>query len=171
MSERAVVGKVPVAFLHRFDDAENVDTFDQRIGRCYELALRAQLNFVIHKWVTTLVHGGIGPAHNPHAWLEWRDASGKRYAWDGPGDRVMYGRDYQVSHMTEEWSRYNPREASKLFIAADTNGPWGERDLLRAIDRVERMVISGINIKGGKDRLVDLREDLERERKRNGRTK
>lgn len=145
------------AFESRYCDAEDVDTFESRIGRCYELALRAQLVMAVLGWNTTLVHGTIGPASNPHAWLEWRDERGRRLAWDGVFDGVMPGTIYRDEYFARVWTRYSPRAASLAFVAADNNGPWG-KDVQKSIAAIEGMVAAGINSEGGLARIDEIIE-------------
>lgn len=149
--------QVPVAFNSRYRDAENVDTFNSRIGRCYELALRAQLVMAELGWETTLVHGTIGPASNPHAWLEWRDKHGRRLVWDGVFDGILPGTTYRDEYFASIWTRYSPRAASRALIAADNNGPWG-RDVQRSLAVIEDMVSAGINPEGGLERIAEILE-------------
>lgn len=154
------VVKVPVAYEHRFDDAKTVETFNTRIGRCYELALRAQLNMSIYGWDTTLVHGTIGPWNNPHAWLEWRDNAGKRWSWDSIEDGIMPSAQYKVDMYAVIWTRYAPKQACNMFIKLDSNGPWGKRNIERAIVAIEGMMASGHDTIAGQERLLELKDEL-----------
>lgn len=148
---------VPAVFTRRYQGAESADTFEGRVTRCYELALRAQMTFANHGWTTTLVHGVIGPRRNPHAWVEWRDTNGKRWMWDPVLDGVMPGTHFRDHYMATEWSRYTPREASRL--SEGSNGPWGVRDAKRAIACIEDMMRHGSSIFDGMTRITQIRAD------------
>ena len=148
---------VPMAFVYRYQGASSADTFADRISRCYELALRAQLTFAQHGWRTTLVHGTIGPAHNPHAWVEWRDDEGQRYAWDPILDGIVPGRTYISDYYAVTWDRYGPRESARF--AERSNGPWGVRNCKRAIDRIQRMIADGSDPEAGRSRIKQIIDD------------
>ena len=148
---------VPAVFLHRYEGARDADTFEGRVGRCYELALRAHLTWAARGWVTMLVHGTIGPKKNPHAWVEWRDSAGKRWAWDPVLDGVMPGTRYRDDYHAWPWTRYNAPQAAILSVYG--NGPWGQRDVERAINAIETMMANGSDKKEGKARIADLRTE------------
>ena len=149
--------QVPQAFVYRYTGAESADTFADRISRCYELALRAQLTFANHGWRTALVHGSIGPQHNPHAWVEWRSDSGERYVWDPILDGIVLGRTYISDYYAITWNRYGPKESTHL--SEHSNGPWGARDCRRAITRIRAMIKAGGDPVAGEKRIQEIMDD------------
>lgn len=126
---------LPLPYISRFSGKENTDTQADRLGRCYELAGHAQLNFALLAWITTLVHGTIGPQKIPHAWVEFR-IDNKRYVWDPVIDEVSTGVHLFKKMEYREWTRYGPWEAAANHVKTEHYGPWGSRDN----DRYDREV-------------------------------
>ena len=159
MNGDELIIKVHAAYLYRFDGCDDVATFNDRMTRCYELALHAQLNFAHRGWPVTLVHGSIGPAKNPHAWLEWRDVAGRRWCWDGVFDGIMPGTAYVNEMYAVAWTRYSPAEAARWVVRDAGNGPWGKRDTKRAIACIEAMIDAGHDREAGLVRINEIRQD------------
>lgn len=104
--------------------------FDQRITRCYELALHA---LVLGDFPSTgyLVHGSIhGPFEDNvrigHAWLRVRLASGINLVWE-PTTRLVHLQDeWEKAARAQEQYAYDMPTARRLMLAHDHYGPWAE---------------------------------------------
>lgn len=122
-----MIKNIPSAYMFRYDDKEDTETQQGRLGRCYELGGAAQLNLAIWGWETTLVHGQMGPAGIPHCWLEFR-VDGVNLLWDPILDEVCTWAHMRDNLHYRRWTRYTPRESAAMHIREGHSGPWGKDD-------------------------------------------
>lgn len=136
--------RLPPVFANRFAGADHpVATVDDRLAHCYALAGRAQTEFALAGWHTTLVHGHVGPHKNPHAWLEFR-SHGMTWVWDPVLDRVVPKSYYGAELAGRTWTSYTVGQAMGQQILAGDWGPWGPTNQARYEKHAAAMRDAGV---------------------------
>lgn len=148
---------LPGAFAARYAYADPAaDTYDQRSGRCYELAVCAQLAFADLGWTAVaLTHGHVGPHENPHAWLEFRGGAGEKLVWDGTLDQVMDWRHYRDALGARRWASYDPAQARSLVLLHRHFGVWTPALKARYDRHVARMDAAGVGYRAWEEASRD----------------
>lgn len=124
-------GVTDIIGVRDYFGTEHVDgdsrEFDQRISRCYELALHG---FALG-WPPEgmLVHGSIhGPAEDniriAHAWLRVRSGSGVDLVWEPITRLVHLRQEWEKAARAREEYAYDKRTASMFLTQHGHSGPW-----------------------------------------------
>jgi hypothetical protein len=104
--------------------------FDQRITRCFELALAAEARFLGTRG-GYLVHGSIhGPFEDneriAHAWVRVRTKSGIDLGWE-PITRLVHLQDqWEDAARAREEVAYDNHNAAKMLLVHRHFGPWAK---------------------------------------------
>lgn len=126
----SVTGIIGIRDYFGTQDADGVGdaaAFEQRISRCYELAMLGMLR----DWPDEgmLVHGSIhGPGEDmhriAHAWLRVRTKHGVNLVWEPITRLVHLQADWEQAARAREERAYDLHTTTRLMVTHNHYGPW-----------------------------------------------